>query len=147
MPTRRNNSKEKEIHEGHIIKAKKFRDLLFLEETTKLVHHVVVVAAAAAIGGRSTVLAVAIVGATLGRRTRFLPVLLNGLFGKVTHEGSTNCSEESVVGLVASVTTGSSTTEGTHQTTLALLALLALWVANLLLLMTLLPVSVWSSIE
>lgn len=145
MPTRRNNSKEKEIHEGHIIKAKKFRDLLFLEETTKLVHHVVV--AAAAIGGRSTVLAVAIVGATLGRRTRFLPVLLNGLFGKVTHEGSTNCSEESVVGLVASVTTGSSTTEGTHQTTLALLALLALWVANLLLLMTLLPVSVWSSIE
>lgn len=145
MPTRRNNSKEKEIHEGHVIKAKKFRNLLFLEETTELVHHVVV--AAAAIGGRSTVLAVAIVGATLGRRTGFLPVLLDGLFSKVTHEGSTNCSEESVVGLVASVTTGSCTTEGTHQTTLALLALLALWVANLLLLVTLLPVSVWSSIE
>lgn len=127
MPTRRNNSNEKEIHEGHIIKSKEFiKDLLFLEETTKLVHHA---AAAAAIGGwGATVLGTTVLAIGGLRRTRFpvVPVLLGGIFGNATNDGSTNCSKESVIGLVASETTGGTTGEGTSKTTLALLCLWAI---------------------
>jgi hypothetical protein len=50
-------------------------------------------------------------------------VLLNGVFGNAADDGSTDCSEETVVSLVASETTGGTTGEGTGKTTLALLGL------------------------
>lgn len=50
-------------------------------------------------------------------------VLLDGIFGNATDDGSTDCSEEAVVGLVAGETTSGTTSEGTGETTLTLLGL------------------------
>jgi hypothetical protein len=50
-------------------------------------------------------------------------VLLDGIFGNATDDGSTDCSEKTVVGLVAGETTGGTTCEGTGKTTLAFLSL------------------------
>lgn len=49
-------------------------------------------------------------------------VLLDGIFGDGTDDGTTNCSKESVVSLVAGEATGSTSSEGTGETTLALLS-------------------------
>lgn len=50
-------------------------------------------------------------------------MLLDSVFGDATNDGSTDCSEETVVGLVASEATGSTASESTGETTLALLGL------------------------
>ena len=60
----------------------------------------------------------------LGRLGRAgVAVLLDGIFGNATNDGSTDCSEEAVVSLVAGETTGSTTGERTSETTLTLLGL------------------------
>ena len=93
---------------------------LLLEEATELVHH----GTTATLGGRGTAVLAATVGTTLGRLGRAgVAVLLDGIFGDATDDGSTDCSEESVVGLVAGEATSGSTGEGTGKTTLALLSL------------------------
>ena len=50
-------------------------------------------------------------------------MLLDGVFGDATNDGSADCSKESVVNLVASEATGGTTCEGTGKTTLAVLGL------------------------
>lgn len=63
-------------------------------------------------------------GTVLGRRLVVLvAVLLDGVFSDATNDGSTDCSEETVVDLVAGEATGGTTGEGTGKTTLAILGL------------------------
>lgn len=50
-------------------------------------------------------------------------MLLDGIFSDTSDDGSTDRSEEAVVGLVAGETTGGSTGEGTGKTALTLLGL------------------------
>jgi hypothetical protein len=50
-------------------------------------------------------------------------VLLDGILSDAADDGSTDCSEDAVVGLVASETTGSTASEGTSETTLTVLGL------------------------
>lgn len=52
-----------------------------------------------------------------------LAVLLDGILSNAAHDGTTDRSEESVVGLVAGETTGGTTGESTGKTTLAILSL------------------------
>lgn len=61
--------------------------------------------------------------ATLGRALLVLAVLLDSVLRETTHDGTTDCSEEAVVHLVATVATGDTTGESTHETTLTLLGL------------------------
>lgn len=64
-------------------------------------------------------------GGTVLRRRLVVAVavLLDSVFSDATNDGSTNCSEETVVDLVASEATGSTTGESAGKTTLALLGL------------------------
>lgn len=63
-------------------------------------------------------------GAVLRRRLVVLvAVLLDGVFSNATNNGSTDCSEETVVDLVTSEATGGTTGEGTGKTTLSILGL------------------------
>jgi hypothetical protein len=57
----------------------------------------------------------------LRRLTVAVAVLLDGVFSDATNDGSTNCSEETVIDLVASESTSGTTGKGTGKTTLALL--------------------------
>lgn len=91
---------------------------LFLEETTELVHHATTTAA---VGGGSTVATTVAGGRGAAGALVTVLVLLDGIFGNATHDGSTDCSEEAVVGLVAGETTGGTASEGAGKTTLTLL--------------------------
>lgn len=63
-------------------------------------------------------------GAVLRRRLVVLvAMLLDGVFSNATNNGSTDCSEETVVDLVTSEATGGTTGEGTGKTTLSILGL------------------------
>lgn len=48
-------------------------------------------------------------------------VLLDSVFSDTAHDGTTDCSEETVVGLVTSETTGSTACKSTGETTLTIL--------------------------
>lgn len=93
---------------------------LLLEEAAELVHH-----AAALVGGRATVGTTTAVARGRGAAGTLVVVLvlLDGVLGNATDDGSTDGSEEAVVGLVASESTGGTACEGTGKTTLALLGL------------------------
>jgi len=99
-------------------KKSKVHHPLFLEKATECVHHAV---AATTLGRRTTVLATVL--AAMGRlgRVAAVAVLLDSVFGNAANDGSTDCSENAVVGLVAGESTGRTTCEGTGKTTLALL--------------------------
>lgn len=88
---------------------------LLLEETAELVHHVAAVAAVLAGGTAVRTTLVPGAGITL--------VLLDGILSDATDNGPTDCSENAVVGLVACESTGGTTGESSHQTTLTLLGL------------------------
>jgi hypothetical protein len=110
--------KRKFIKDVSSSKSKSVRNPLLLEKATELVHHGV----AATVVGRRTA-----VGATGGWAlvvggVAALAVLLDGVFGDGTDDGTTNCSKESVIGLVAGKATGGTSSEGTSETTLALLS-------------------------
>lgn len=49
-------------------------------------------------------------------------VLLNGVFCNAAHDGTTDCPEEAVVGLVASETTGCTACKSTCKTTFTVLS-------------------------
>lgn len=88
---------------------------LLLEETTELVHHVTTAVVA---GGRT---AVGAAGAGMTGASIAL-VLLDGILSDTADDGSTDCSEEAVVGLVTGETTGGAASESAGKTTLALLS-------------------------
>lgn len=87
---------------------------LLLEETAELVHHA---AAAALLAGGAAVRTTLVAGAGITL------VLLDGILSDATHDGSTDCSEKAVVGLVACKSTSGTTGESSHQATLTLLGL------------------------
>lgn len=92
---------------------------LFLEETAELVHHT---GATAVGGGRATLVATTVAGGAIGALvTVVVAVLLDSVLGNAAHDGSTNRSEEAVVGLVAGETTGGTTGESASKATLAFL--------------------------
>lgn len=86
---------------------------LFLEEAAELVRETTAAAVVASVG-RTTVAR----GALL-----LVLVLLDLVFGNAAHDGTTDGSEETVVGLVAHEATSGTAGEGTGKTTLALLSL------------------------
>lgn len=92
---------------------------LFLEEATKLIHHATTTAT---VGGGTTVATTVAGGRGATGALVTVLVLLDGIFGNATHDGSTDCSEEAVVGLVAGETTGGTTGESASETTLTLLS-------------------------
>ncbi len=67
-------------------------------------------------------------------------VLLDGIFSDATDDGSTDCSEKAVVGLVAGKSTSGTTGESSHQTTLTLLGL----ARSLLLVISVIGLLAWS---
>jgi hypothetical protein len=89
---------------------------LLLEEAAELVHHAT---AAAVVAGRGTTVGTA--GVTTGAGIAL--VLLESVLSDAADDGSTDCSEDAVVGLVASETTCGTASEGTSETTLAILCL------------------------
>jgi hypothetical protein len=116
----RKRKQAKEIHErSEVITLKLAKDeearRLLLEEATELVHH-----AATLVGGRAAV-------GTTGRGTAVtfavVLVLLDRVLGNATYDGSTDSSEEAVVGLVAGETSRGTACEGTGKTALTLLGL------------------------
>lgn len=67
----------------------------------------------------------ATVGATVSRLGAVVPllVLLQSILGDATHDRTTNCTEEAVVGLVARETAGRAAGQSTGETTLTFLCL------------------------
>ena len=105
---------------------------LLLEETAELVHHVA--AAAAVLAGGTAVRTTLVAGAGITL------VLLDGILSDATHDGPTDCPEKAVVGLVACESTGGTTGESSHQTTLTLLGL----ARSLLLVISVIGLLAWS---
>lgn len=93
---------------------------LLLEETTELVHHTAALVAAGRRG--STVGTAGTAGAAMTGASVAL-VLLDGILSDAADDGSTDCSEEAVVGLVAGEATGGTASESAGKTTLAILSL------------------------
>jgi DNA gyrase/topoisomerase IV subunit B len=91
---------------------------LLLEETTELVHHT----AAALVAARRRGSTVGTAGASMTGATVAL-VLLDGILSDAADDGSTDCSEEAVVGLVAGEATGGTASQSAGKTTLAILSL------------------------
>lgn len=87
---------------------------LLLEETAKLIHHV---AAAVLAGGTAVGTALSATGAGVAL------VLLDSILGDAANDGSTDCSEEAVIRLVSSETTGGSTRKCASESTLTILSL------------------------
>lgn len=87
---------------------------LFLEEAAQRAHHV----AAAAVRRR-----LATVGATMSGAVVPPLVLLDRVFGDAAHDRATDCTEETVVGLVACVAAGRAACQSTGETPLAFLCL------------------------
>lgn len=92
---------------------------LLLEETSELVHHAA--AAAAVVAGRGTTIGTAGMTGMTGAGVAL--VLLDGIFSDAADDGSTDCSEDAVVGLVARETTRRAASEGAGKTTLTLLGI------------------------
>jgi hypothetical protein len=110
---------------------------LLLEETAELVHHA---AAAAAVLAAAVLAGGTAVRTTLVAGAGITLVLLDGILSNATDDGSTDCSENAVVGLVACKSTGGTTGESSHQTTLTLLGL----ARSLLLVISVIELLAWS---
>ena len=92
---------------------------LFLEEAAQLIHHATTTTMGAAVGAAIAAVAAAVIGrATL----TLVLVLLDRVFGDASHDRTTNCSEDAMVGLVTREPTGGTTGKGTSETALTLLA-------------------------
>lgn len=93
---------------------------LFLEEAAQLIHHGITTVGAAV--GRAVVVG-AVTAAVVGRVTALalVLVLLDRVFGDASHDRTTDCPEEAMVGLVTCEPTGSATGKGASETALTLL--------------------------
>lgn len=102
--TKAQGTKHHDIHQSR----------LFLEEVAQLIHHTATTVRRG-LGGRGTVALRRVLAVIL------VLVLLHGVFGQTADDGTTDCPEEAVVGLVSCVTTGRTACESTCEATLAFL--------------------------
>lgn len=91
---------------------------LFLEEAAQLIHHSTATTMGAAVGAAIAAVAAAVIG---GATLTLVFMLLDRVFGDASHDCTTDCSKDAMVGLVAREPTGGTTGKGTSETALTLL--------------------------